>query len=101
MSSQREGHVNLVATVSMEERAFEACASIRRRAFETKSYGSELFLENSINGDGSKYRRSLPLFSVANQAELWGERRVSVSAFSPWKSGSTLLPSGLRPSRTR
>lgn len=48
MSALREGHANLVATVSMEERALEACASIRRRAFEKKSCGSELLKRRAL-----------------------------------------------------
>lgn len=41
--SQREGHGNLVATVSMEEKGLDAYPGIGRRAFKEKNYVSKLF----------------------------------------------------------
>ena len=48
MSSQREVHVNLVATVSMEEMTFLACACIRRRDFEKTIGASELLQRKAL-----------------------------------------------------
>lgn len=46
--SQREGHGNLVATVSMEEKGLDAYPDRSRIAFKEKSYVSKVFKTKAL-----------------------------------------------------
>lgn len=46
--SQREGHGNLVATVSMEEKGLDAYPDINRITFKEKSYVGKLFKRKAL-----------------------------------------------------